>query len=120
MKREEKIFFNINKQGFGIEIGPGYNPIAPKKDGYKVHTIDHMSKAQLVEKYKKNLAEKIINEDVDIDINFAGKFIGDIDRIYFNSKSEILYHPPKITEVLFNNKGEEIKKQDPKEIISNE
>ena len=74
---------------------------------------------KLVEKYKKNLAEKIINEDVDIDINFAGKFIGDIDRIYFNSKSEILYHPPKITEVLFNNKGEEIKRQDPKEIISN-
>ena len=66
-----------------------------------------------------NNAEKIINEDVDIDINFAGKFIGDIDQIYFNSKSEILYHPPKIMEVLFNNKGEEIKKQDPKEIISN-
>ena len=62
---------------------------------------------KLVEKYKKNLAEKIINEDVDIDINFAGKFIGDIDQIYFNSKSEILYHPPKIMEVLFNNKGEE-------------
>jgi len=74
---------------------------------------------KLVEKYKKNLAEKIINEDVDIDINFAGKFIGDIDQIYFNSKSEILYHPPKIMEVLFNNKGEEIKKQDPKEITSN-
>ena len=65
MKREEKIFFNINKRGLGIEIGPGYNPIAPKKDGYKVHTIDHMSKAQLVEKYKNENVNIENIEDVD-------------------------------------------------------
>ena len=73
----------------------------------------------LINTYKKNLADKILKDDVDLDVETAGKFIGDIDRILFNSKSEILYSPPKVKEVLYNSKGEEIKKQDPKEIIPN-
>jgi predicted SAM-dependent methyltransferase len=52
MTREEKILYHINKSGQGIEIGPSYNPIAPKKDGYRVHIIDHMSQEQLIRKYK--------------------------------------------------------------------
>ena len=63
--------------------------------------------------------ESILKEDVDVDIEYAGKFIGDIDRILFNSKNEILYSPPKIKEVLFSKEGKEIKKQDPKEIVPN-
>ena len=59
MSREERILHHINKKGRGIEIGPSYNPIAPKKDGYKVHVIDHMDREQLIEKYK--------NEDVKLD-----------------------------------------------------
>ena len=73
----------------------------------------------LMNTYKKNLADKILKDDVDLDIEYAGKFIGDIDRILFNSKSEILYSPPKVKEVLYNPKGEEIKKQDPKEVVPN-
>ena len=30
-----------------------------------------------------------------LDIEYAGKFIGDTDRILFNSKNEILYSPPE-------------------------
>jgi hypothetical protein len=73
----------------------------------------------LINTYKKNLADKILKDDVDLDVETAGKFIGDIDRILFNSKSEILYSPPKVKEVLYNPKGEEIKKQDPKEVVPN-
>ena len=78
------------------------------------------SDSNLIKNYKDNLAEKILKEDVDLDIEYAGKFIGDIDRILFNSKDEILYSPPEIKEVLFNKEGEETKKQSPKEIIPNE
>ena len=42
------------------------------------------SENNLVKKYKSKLAEKILKEDVDLDIEYAGKFIGDIDRILFN------------------------------------
>ena len=73
----------------------------------------------LLDKYSKNLADKILKEDVDIDIEVAGKRIGDIDRIFLNSKKEILYAPPKVKEILFDKEGKEIKKQDPKEVVSN-
>ncbi len=52
MDRKEKILRHINKNGTGIEIGPSYNPIAPKKEGYNVHIIDHLSKEELLAKYK--------------------------------------------------------------------
>ena len=63
--------------------------------------------------------DKILDNDLDVDIELAGKFIGNTDRILFNSKNEILYHPPKIKEVLFDKEGNEIKKQAPNEIIPN-
>jgi|TARA_B100000929_G_scaffold238732_1_gene195665 hypothetical protein len=80
---------------------------------------DETSEDNLIKKYKNNLAQKILEEDVDLDIEYAGKYIGNIDRILFSSKNEILYTPPKIKEVVFNKEGKEIKKQDPKEITPN-
>ena len=80
---------------------------------------DKTSEDNLIKKYKNNLSQKILEEDVDLDIEYAGKYIGDIDRILFNSKNEILYSPPKIKEVVFNKEGKEIKKQNPKEIVPN-
>ena len=80
---------------------------------------DETSEDDLIKKYKNKLAQKILEEDVDLDIEYAGKYIGDIDRILFNSKNEILYSPPKIKEVVFNKEGKEIKKQNPKEIVPN-
>lgn len=52
MNREKKILQHIDKDGHGIEIGPSHNPIAPKREGYKVHIIDHMSREELIKKYK--------------------------------------------------------------------
>src|SRR4051794_28223139 len=42
--------------GFGptdplIEIGPSYNPVAAKADGWQVTVIDHASQEELVAKY---------------------------------------------------------------------
>ena len=80
---------------------------------------DETSEDNLIKKYKNKLAQKILEEDVDLDIDYAGKFVGDIDRILFNSKNEILYTPPKIKEIVFNKERKEIKKQNPKEIVPN-
>ena len=50
MNRNEKILAHINKAGFGLEIGPSHNPVAPKKEGYNVSIIDHMTKQELLVK----------------------------------------------------------------------
>ena len=65
MNRKEKILQYINKNGHGIEIGPSHNPIAPKKEGYKVHIIDHMSREQLIVKYKDHHLNLENIEEVD-------------------------------------------------------
>ena len=71
MDRNAKILSKVKKDSFGVEIGPSYNPIAPKKDGYKVHIIDHMSSDDLKKKYTGH------NVDTDnIDITDAVKAIG--------------------------------------------
>ncbi len=52
MKREDKILKLVNKTGYGVEIGPSYSPVAPKKAGYKVQIIDHMNREQLLAHYQ--------------------------------------------------------------------
>ena len=32
---------SVNTEGLGLEIGPSYNPIAPKSHGYNVRILDH-------------------------------------------------------------------------------
>ncbi|MEM9903600.1 MAG: methyltransferase domain-containing protein [Cyanobacteria bacterium P01_D01_bin.44] len=65
MSRKEIILRHINKAGCGVEIGPSHNPIAPKREGYKVHVIDHMDQAQLIEKYKHHAVNTENIEAVD-------------------------------------------------------
>lgn len=65
MKRKNKILKHINKKGQGIEIGPSHNPIAPKKDGYSVHIIDHATRAELINKYKGHSVNLKKIEEVD-------------------------------------------------------
>lgn len=65
MKREEKILHSLNKNGYGVEIGPSHNPVAPKKAGYLVHVIDHMSRQELMEKYKDTKVKLENVEEVD-------------------------------------------------------
>lgn len=38
--------------GFGLEIGPSFNPLLPKSDGYNVETLDHLDDEGLREKYR--------------------------------------------------------------------
>ena len=54
---------HIDKNGYGVEIGPSHRPVAPKRAGYKVHIIDHLDREALIEKYKEqNVAVENIEE----------------------------------------------------------
>ncbi|MGE5096462.1 MAG: class I SAM-dependent methyltransferase [Betaproteobacteria bacterium] len=51
MGRRENALRHVARDGHGVEIGPSHNPIAPKRDGFKVHVIDHATRAELRHKY---------------------------------------------------------------------
>jgi len=51
MDRKSKIFYSLDQKGFGLEIGPSYNPIAPKIGGFKVKVLDHLSDEALIQNY---------------------------------------------------------------------
>lgn len=52
MNRKHLILRHINPQDPGLEIGPSHNPIAPKREGFNVQIIDHLSREALVDKYR--------------------------------------------------------------------
>lgn len=39
MTREEVILAHIKRDGLGLEIGAGWSPIAPKKQGFRVQVL---------------------------------------------------------------------------------
>ncbi len=65
MTRNQKILSLIDRNGFGVEIGPSFSPIAPKRDGFKVHVIDHATREELVAKYTPHGVPVELIEDVD-------------------------------------------------------
>ena len=56
----------FDPSGVGLEIGPSYRPIAPKKGGFKVEILDHASSDEMRLKYgnEPNVDPSLI-EDVD-------------------------------------------------------
>jgi predicted SAM-dependent methyltransferase len=50
--REDKVFHMLDRKGLGLEIGPSHNPLAPKRNGFNVHILDHATAAELREKYQ--------------------------------------------------------------------
>jgi SAM-dependent methyltransferase len=52
MQRREKVLCRIDPEGIGLEIGPSYGPLAPKRDGYRVEILDHLDRDALIRKYK--------------------------------------------------------------------
>src|SRR5580693_778039 len=65
MTREEKVLSNIDKTKPGVEIGPSHAPLAPKKQGFNVHIIDHLNKEQLIQQYRAHNINVDNIEEVD-------------------------------------------------------
>ena len=65
MDRKQKILRHVDKNGYGIEVGPSYNPVTPKSDNYNVQVIDHLNREQLIEKYKVHNVNIDAIEEVD-------------------------------------------------------
>jgi SAM-dependent methyltransferase len=65
MDRKQRILRDIDPDGLGLEIGPSHNPVAPKREGYRVQIVDHLSREQLKEKYRGHNVDLENIEEVD-------------------------------------------------------
>ena len=73
MNRKEKALHYLDPSGFGIEIGPSYGPMAPKKEGYNVHIIDYLNREQLIAKYKAwDVSPESLENIEDVDFIWRG------------------------------------------------
>jgi predicted SAM-dependent methyltransferase len=63
--RLAKVFAGIDKAGLGLEIGPSFNPIAPKRNGFNCEVLDHIPTAELREKYRSHGLDISLVEEVD-------------------------------------------------------
>jgi hypothetical protein len=48
-----------------LELGAGYNPVAPKSGGWKTHVVDHATRGELQKKYATGGVDTDLIEDVD-------------------------------------------------------
>ncbi len=63
--RKSKVFHCLDLKGLGLEIGPSHSPIAPKREGFNVKILDHLSADGLKKKYADHGVPLENIEDVD-------------------------------------------------------
>lgn len=91
MDRTEILLSMFDPNGFGLEVGPSYNPFLPKSEGYNVETIDHADAKTLREKYSDN-ASRIEDVDYISDGRSMAEIIGEVDRYDFIFASHVIEH----------------------------
>lgn len=104
MTRNNIILAHINKNGHGIEIGPSHAPIAPKKEGYRVDIIDHMSQEDLLKKYQDHNVNLNNIEEVDYVWNGQtyAELTGKSKHYDWIIASHVIEHTPDLIDFLIN------------------
>jgi 2-polyprenyl-3-methyl-5-hydroxy-6-metoxy-1,4-benzoquinol methylase len=90
------------KAANALEIGPSYNPILPKKEGYNVVVLDHEDQNGLREKYAKSPAVDVTNIEP-VDVVWSSGTLGDaIAGHKFDSivASHVIEHAPDFIQFL--------------------
>ncbi len=102
MTREEKLLKPIDRSARGIEIGASHSPIAPKRLGFRVTTIDTLSKEGLLDKYKGH-GVKLENIE-DVDFVWRGEsyaeLLGERNSFAWILASHVIEHTPDIVAFL--------------------
>jgi SAM-dependent methyltransferase len=79
LSRFEKITSSLNMQGLGLEIGPSHNPVAPKKENFNVHVLDHLDAEGLKSKYIGHDALGVdVNNIEEVDFVWSGEPLPDL------------------------------------------
>jgi SAM-dependent methyltransferase len=72
MDRLGKILFGIDRGMRVLELGPAFSPIAPKADGWDVCTVDHLTREELVEKYRHDRSSPDVTRIEQVDVVWKG------------------------------------------------
>jgi hypothetical protein len=72
--RIDKILRLVEKSEKGLEIGPSYNPVAPKSGGWNVEIVDHLDATEPRCKYAAWNVDTSTIEEVDHVIGVDGFF----------------------------------------------
>jgi len=85
--------------GRGLEIGPSYNPIVPKRSGFNVEIVDHASTADLRAKYANEPHVDVsLFEEVDHiwDGRPLSQVVGSVGRYDYIVASHVIEHMPDL------------------------
>jgi predicted SAM-dependent methyltransferase len=93
LTRNERVMYAIKRDGAGLEIGPSFNPLMPKKKGFNVKSLDHATREELVQKYAGHGVN--ISAIEEVDYVWRGEplheLVGD-DRFDFVLASHVIEH----------------------------
>ena len=115
MTRDEKVMFLLDGEGQGLEIGPSQNPVAPKKKGYNVHALGHLSAEDLRSKYAGHEAQGVNVENIEeVDFVWSGEPLhettGSADCYDWIIASHVAEHIPNL--IAFLQECEKLLKKD--------
>ena len=102
MDRKAIILKDIRKEQYGIEIGPSFNPCAPKSQGYNCDTLDHLDEKELIKKYENHNVEIKKIEHVDYIWNGEtySKLIGKKECYDYIIASHVIEHTTDLIQFL--------------------
>lgn len=112
LSRTDKLLYGISKNGLGLEIGPSHRPVAPKRAGYNVKILDHLSASGLRSKYTGDpkVDIRFIEE---VDYVWNGESFADLvgsTRFDWIIASHVIEHTPDL--IGFLNDCESVLKED--------
>lgn len=92
---------SVDTAGLGLEIGPSYNPIAPKANGYNVRILDHADQQTLRRKYADlGLDQAQLDRIEEVDYVWQGEpfpeLVGPDTRFDYIVAAHVLEHTPDL------------------------
>ena len=103
MNRTEVLRRRIDKHTLGLEIGPSHNPVASKREGYRVKVLDHLDQRGLVEKYKDDPGVDTSRIE-EVDFVWRGERFSELidrgERFSWIMASHVVEHVPDLVRFL--------------------
>lgn len=104
-ERTRRITKDCRLDGIGLEIGPSYAPICPKRDGYHVETIDFMTREELIRlNRERRFSEEMIARIEEVDYIWKGgsyaELTGKSNYYDFIIASHLIEHTTDIIDFL--------------------